>query len=126
MLEFLGIVKIAFCLRCSIRHLKTVARQTESNCQTQRCLTCTAKHRIEKMCRETLEGLIAMSLEVVKYRAYSEHRREPDASAPHQDPMPSLQWKDMKWSFVRCGYRALYDELLSVSEVMELAAFLSA
>lgn len=54
------------------------------------------------MCRETLEGLFALSMEVVKYRAYSEHWREPGALSPDQDPMPSLQWKDMKCSFIRC------------------------
>lgn len=55
------------------------------------------------MCRETLEGIFALSMEVVRYRAYSEHRREPSATAPDQDPMPSLQWKDMKRSFIRCS-----------------------
>lgn len=54
------------------------------------------------MCRETLEGLFALSMEVVRYRAYSEHWREPDALSPDQDPMPCLQWKDMKCSFLRC------------------------
>lgn len=54
------------------------------------------------MCRETLEGVFTLSMEVVRYRASSEHRREPSATAPDQDPMPSLQWKDMKWSFIRC------------------------
>ena len=58
-------------------------------------------HRVEKMCRETLEGVLALSMEVVSYRVYSEHRKEPDATAPQQDPMPVLQWTDMKWSFVR-------------------------
>lgn len=53
------------------------------------------------MCRETLEGLFSLSMEVVRYRTYSEHRRKPSATAPNQDPMPSLQWKDMKWSFIR-------------------------
>ncbi|CAM9137868.1 unnamed protein product [Ectocarpus sp. 4 AP-2014] len=62
-----------------------------------------AATRIEKMCRETLEGLFALSMEVVRYRAYSEHRREPGALSPDQDPMPSLQWKDMKCSFIRGG-----------------------
>ncbi|CAB1113052.1 unnamed protein product [Ectocarpus sp. CCAP 1310/34] len=59
--------------------------------------------RIEKMCRETLEGLFALSMEVVRYRAYNEHRREPGALSPDQDPMPSLHWKDMKCSFIRGG-----------------------
>lgn len=54
------------------------------------------------MCRETLEGVIVLAMEVVMYRKHSEHRRGPDATAPDQDPIPSLQWKDMKWSFVRC------------------------
>ena len=53
------------------------------------------------MCRETLEGVLALSMEVVSYRVYSEHRKEPDVTAPQQDPMPVLQWTDMKWSFVR-------------------------
>lgn len=53
------------------------------------------------MCRETLNGIVALSIQVAKYRAYSEHIREPKATAPHQDPMPRLQWKDMKWSFIR-------------------------
>ena len=58
-------------------------------------------HRVEKTCRETLEGILALSMEVVRYRVYSEHYREPDATAPQQDPMPVLQWMDLKRSFVR-------------------------
>eukprot|EP00903_Cladosiphon_okamuranus_P015252 g14094.t3 len=61
------------------------------------------RDRIEKICRETLEGVFALSMEVVQYRAYGEHWREPSATAPDQDPMPNLQWKDMKWSFIRGG-----------------------
>lgn len=57
--------------------------------------------RIEKLCRETLDGLIALSLEVVGYRAYSNHQGEPDAASPTQDLLPCLQWIDMKRTFVR-------------------------
>lgn len=53
------------------------------------------------MCRELLENLIAVTMEVVMYRAFSEHWQEPDALAPNQDPMPSAQWTDMKRSFIR-------------------------
>ncbi|CAM9093241.1 unnamed protein product, partial [Laminaria digitata] len=77
--------------------------------QAEKCDTAGARRglsaatRVEKMCRETLEGVFALSMEVVSYRKYSEHRREPDATAPQQDPMPTLQWTDMKWGFVRGG-----------------------
>lgn len=40
-------------------------------------------------------------MEVVLFRKYHEHRKEPDAAAPAQDPMPRRQWTDMKWAFAR-------------------------
>eukprot|EP00752_Nemacystus_decipiens_P002219 g2107.t3 len=79
-------------------------RAQAERCEAAALTTATAAlTRVEKMCRETLEGVFALSMEVVRYRAYSEHRREPSATAPDQDPIPTLQWKDMKWSFIRGG-----------------------
>jgi len=74
-----------------------------SNSQDMRgaLMFCHQTDRIEKICRETLDGLIALSLEVVAYRAYSRHRREPDTTSPTEDLMPCLQWIDMKRTFVR-------------------------
>ncbi|CAM9180110.1 unnamed protein product, partial [Hapterophycus canaliculatus] len=89
--------------------------------QTERCKAAAATRvasaatRIEKICRETLEGLFALSMEVVRYRTYSKHQREPHATAPDQDPMPNLQWTDMKRSFIRGGPLLRMDAVNKVS-----------
>lgn len=57
--------------------------------------------RVERICRETLDSIVALSMEVVLFRNYSEHTREPDATAAEQDPMPRRLWMDMKWTFSR-------------------------
>ncbi|CAM9201758.1 unnamed protein product [Ectocarpus fasciculatus] len=86
------------------REYELGVRAQATRCEAAAMTTVAASAtRIEKMCRETLEGLFALSMEVVRYRAYSEHWREPGALSPDQDPMPSLQWKDMKCSFIRGG-----------------------
>lgn len=58
------------------------------------------KCREEKICREILDGLVALSIQVAVYRVYSDLGK---STVHGQDPIPYPQWIDMKRSFVRYG-----------------------